>query len=89
MKREQIIALAEKAGIDLPHNLDTFWEIWPDELDRFVALVAAAEREECAKMCDALSASAGRIKTCIGSLEGDTGYECATALRGGDLIEPD
>lgn len=41
----------------------------------------AAERERCAAVCDALSAKAGRIRDATGSLEGDTGYECADAIR--------
>lgn len=41
----------------------------------------AAERERCAKVCEALSAKAGRIRDATGSLEGDTGYECASAIR--------
>ena len=42
---ERIQKFAKEAGID------EVW--WQDELKRFATLVAAAEREECAKVCDA------------------------------------
>jgi hypothetical protein len=48
MNRDDIIRMALEAGyppwITELHN----------ELERFAALVAAAEREECAKVCDAI-----------------------------------
>ena len=48
MTREDIIRMALKA------SGGTFW--WPFHegvLERFAALIAAAEREACAKVCDA------------------------------------
>ncbi len=58
MNREEIIKLAREAGLgtSLCHNSvegDRVWiegADWHDELERFAALVAAAEREECAKL---------------------------------------
>jgi hypothetical protein len=50
MKQEDIIAMAREADIDWHRH----WNY--DESNRlkaFAALVAAAEREECAKVCDA------------------------------------
>ena len=49
-------------------------------LERFAALVAAAEREACAKVCDAAA------KKMDDEGEGPTGYnswvyDCATAIR--------
>jgi hypothetical protein len=43
--------------------------------------VVEAERERCAAVCEALSAAAGRIRVAAGSLESDTGYDCADAIR--------
>ena len=43
--RDTIIRMAREAG------LFTHREVQP-EIERFAALVAAAEREECAKVCD-------------------------------------
>ena len=55
MNREDIIRMAREAGdadrID-PFTKDGDWVILtPDELERFAALVASAEREECKKLC--------------------------------------
>ena len=47
MKQEQIIKLAREAG---------FWdERDAAKYERFAELVAAHEREECAKVCEAIS----------------------------------
>ena len=42
MNREDIISMAREAGCDIA---------WAKALERFAALVAAAEREACAKVC--------------------------------------
>ena len=47
MDRETVIALAREAGILPEAN-----PVMPQLLERFAALVAAHEREECAKVCD-------------------------------------
>ena len=50
-----IIEMAEKAfetpGVE-PAFRNGFWTVTSEELERFAALVAAAEREECAKIAD-------------------------------------
>jgi hypothetical protein len=51
LERDDIIRMAREAGVSKP------WDQEPVEwktLERFAALVAAAEREACAKLCDAL-----------------------------------
>ena len=46
MNREDIIRMAREAGWDSHHaEFDT-------RIERFAALVASAEREACAKVCD-------------------------------------
>ena len=73
MNRDDIIRMVREAGdadrID-PFTKDGDWVILtPDELERFAALVASAEREACAKMCDYL-------------WEDDySAYACAEAIR--------
>ena len=54
MTREDIIRMAEEAGANRSSNLDKWdiLEIRDTDLERFAALVAAHEREECAKLCD-------------------------------------
>ena len=45
MTREDIINMAAQAGID-----ETVWVFNDEAIERFAALVAAAEREACAKL---------------------------------------
>ena len=49
MDREDIIRMAREAGLD-----PDLWN-YTDAFERFAALVAAAEREACAKVCDVLA----------------------------------
>ena len=49
MNRDDIIRIYEKANGWSPEG----WDKTVDELERFATLVAAAEREACAKVCDA------------------------------------
>ena len=58
MNKEDIIRMAREAGCK-PFRSPEHWDdvqvfATPDVLERFAALVAAAEREACAKMCDAV-----------------------------------
>ena len=48
MNREEIIKLARETGVEwLMHN-----QFYKDHLQHFAALVAAAEREACAKLVE-------------------------------------
>lgn len=46
MNRDDIIEMANRSGVMPCYMGDT------EALERFAALVAAAEREECAKVCE-------------------------------------
>ena len=54
MTRDDIIrmmrSVCDTDKVDAWHN--EFWTVTQDELERFAALVAAAEREACATVCD-------------------------------------
>jgi hypothetical protein len=52
--RLDIIRMAVEAGARDCANPDKWdiWEIRDTDLERFAALIAAHEREECAKVCD-------------------------------------
>ena len=67
MTREDIIRMAREAGWDAHHaEFDT-------RIERFAALVASAEREACAKVCESLF-----------DMDDDSCNEaehCATAIR--------
>ena len=55
MTRKDIIRMAREAcdknTVDAWHN--GFWTVTQEELERFAALVVAAEREACAKVAEA------------------------------------
>ena len=53
MTRDDVVRIAREAGDDVEHTLPSDL----DFLERFAALVATAEREACAKVCDAMSGS--------------------------------
>ena len=55
MNREDIIRMAREAGMDAPREIvvNNYWTADYDDIERFAALIAAAEREACAKICDA------------------------------------
>ena len=55
MTRDNIIRMAREAcdpDITAPAWDNGFWTLTQKELERFAALVAAAERDACAKVCD-------------------------------------
>jgi hypothetical protein len=74
MTREDIIRMAREAGAAPYTNRHypdrTTHTFSPDQLERFAVLVAAAESEECAKVCDALHYEVDAY-----------GAQCATAIR--------
>ena len=50
MTRENIIRMAHEAQFEGFGNGD--WVCTTEEIERFAALIAAAEREACAKVCE-------------------------------------
>jgi len=52
MTREDIIRMAREAGLEI--YLAPNWDLL-EQLERYAYLVAAHEREECAKVCDVLA----------------------------------
>ena len=74
MKQEDIIRMAREADIDWHRH-------WNDDernrLEHFAALVAAAEREACAKVCESMRTSVDRHNAVIQS----SATDCAAAIR--------
>ena len=74
MNREEIIRMAMEAG--MPEWLQEDW--FADPFDsfamKFANLVAAAEREACAKVCEEYQDAVDRHRW-------PNGYECADAIR--------
>jgi hypothetical protein len=73
MNREDIIRLALEAGFELHDGAFevALWIGTENDLEHFAALVAAAEREACAKVCEELNAWN----------EDDPGSSAAAAIR--------
>lgn len=58
MNRDDIVRMAQEAGFECyPTEIYVGEYECTDELERFAKLVAAFEREECAKVCDARNAA--------------------------------
>lgn len=83
MTRDDIIRMAQEVGINTHH-----FDVGTNELERFAALVAAAKREECAKVCDTLVSSYQKKDDKYGTESDATFYgasigaeECASAIR--------
>ena len=74
MTREDIIRMAREAGANRSSNPDKWdiLEISDRSLERFAALVAAHEREECAKIANAWQTDV---------LNPQYHCDCATAIR--------
>ena len=66
MTRDDIIRMAREAGL-------VMYDYSHPSLERFANLVAAAEREACAKVCDKISDEDG--------FEGGYADRCAFAIR--------
>ena len=81
MSRDEIMRLAQEAGWEMDDSCvlepQVIWYISQDQLERFAALVAAAEREACAKVCEEIERKATRQPPMVGQ-----GCQaCALAIR--------
>ena len=87
MDREDIIRMAREAGLRVGTNLSGvvlvgspaeigLAHLTIEELERFAALVAAAEREACAKACDELKPFGPHLY-----IQKATAQDCAAAIR--------
>ncbi len=64
MTRDYIIRMAREAQIGDSHGYVIQNEL--EHLERFATLVAAAEREECAKVCDAEEQRVEKLQDIVG-----------------------
>jgi len=82
MTREEITALAREAGLGEHTNYE-YEQIWElknvEALERFAALVIAAERERCALVCEEMANSRYQLKESIEIM-----LACADAIRKGE-----
>jgi hypothetical protein len=70
--RKDIIRMAREAGFLPQAN-----PVMPQLLERFAALVASAEREACAKVCEEMRTYVGRNNAVTQS----SAQDCATSIR--------
>ena len=77
MNREDIIRMARESGFEVDEEGEILesdkWHTQTIFVERFAALVAAAEREACAALCDKISDDDG--------FEGGYADNCAKAIR--------
>jgi hypothetical protein len=71
MNRDDIIRMAREALMS-PSAEGVYWTATSGDLERFAALVAAAEREACAKVCEKDATAWGYDSN---------GASCAIAIR--------
>jgi len=75
MKTKEIIEMAKQAK--LPHYWETSDIVYFDAVEAFAKLVAAKEREACAKVCEAMPTYVGRNNAVTQS----SAQDCANAIR--------
>jgi hypothetical protein len=78
MDREDIIRMAREACDQAPREdwNSTAWVFGDETLERFAALVAAAERSACAEVCEILGAEDDSFYA-----EFSRAKDCAAAIR--------
>ena len=74
MTRDEIIRVAEEAGMPKWLQEDWFANPFDSFALKFAYLIAAAEREACAKVCEEYQDAVDRHRW-------PNGYECADAIR--------
>ena len=72
MTRDDIIRMAREAGFTDASFCR--WSAYTDDLDRFAAIVAAAEREACAQVCDEIANRPSNVVLGVA-------INCADAIR--------
>ena len=72
MNREDIIKMAREAGFTDASFCR--WSAYTDDLKRFAALVADAEREACAQVCDEIANKPSNMVLGVA-------LDCAAAIR--------
>ena len=87
MTRDDIIRMAKEAGWARPNHVNNPWSVSTDALERFAALVAAAEREKVAAWMRSKSYATGHgdtIEDLLKELEWQVAEREREAL--GDII---
>ena len=78
--REEIIRMAREAWKGRG-SVDAWFEECAPNFERFAELVAAAKKEECAKVCDNMAELVDEENTPIASDQSRLIDDCAAAIR--------
>ena len=89
MNRDDIIRMTREAGFHILRSgnqkLPVLYALNTEHMEKFAALVAAVEREECAKVCDKVKTeaeeAAGGYKAQEDWYAIGTAKQCAEAIR--------
>lgn len=79
MKSEDIIRMAREARLAEPYHPMNPWSASQEALERFAALVAAQEREACAKVCEDCVCEV--CEDLVAQYELHNNFICAKAIR--------
>ena len=74
---QELMDMARQAGITMSSQYGAQWEANTEDLEAFAALVAAAEREACARVCDVITEK----NTWWDINEIEAAEECAAEIR--------
>ena len=74
MTRDDIVRMAREARLAEHTHPYKLWSASDDGLERFAKLVAAAEREECAKIC-------GKVADSVSYESSKSAMQCYEAIR--------
>jgi len=80
MTQDEIIDMARRAGFKQPEG-ETWYEAFPQCIEAFAKLVAAKEREACAKVCETLGVHPALNVWNGGPDWYKHGKECAAVIR--------
>lgn len=81
MNRDDIIRMVKEAGF-MKYFIDPEPPDWiTDNCERFAALVAAAEREACARVCEGQGVGQRALEHYAALTYSGSAHDCAAAIR--------
>ena len=78
---QELIAMARQADITMSSQYGAQWEANTEDLEAFAKMVAAAEREACARVCETLGVHPALNVYAGGPDWYKHGKECAAEIR--------
>ena len=78
---QELIAMTRQAGITMSSQYGVQWEANTEDLEAFAKMVAATEREACARVCETLGVHPALNVYAGGPDWYKHGKECAAEIR--------